>query len=872
MYNKNPCNSKLLTIVFLLVLITLSCDTRKKSVTPTKRVILDTIHIKKIPKTSIYKHTNTVLFTIPKTTLFVNFDWMAHELIGTAIMEITPFANNKIDTIQLDAKSMEIYTVWQGNNTCQFFANKDYLYIYLPNTLSGNQTSKLTIKYKAKPDSKKVGGSQAIRNDKGLYFTNTDKKDKYKPTQLFTQGETESNSCWFPTIDKPNNKSIFTLHITVPDSFTSLSNGNLIAQKDSATYRIDTWKNEKPMSAYLVMMCIGKYSLQKDFLKTLPVNYYVEPFYEKNAQNIFARTPEMIDYFSNILGVPYPWEKYSQITARDYVSGAMENTSASLFGDFVQKTERELLDNGNDGIVSHELFHQWFGDLVTCESWSHLTLNEGFATFGEHLWLEKAYSNEEQERLKYNDLRAYLKFAELFDTPLINFYYGDKEDMFNSITYKKGGRVLNLLRSELGADIFFKGIQNYLQNNAYGTVEVDDLRIAMEKVSGKDLRYFFNQWFLKGGHPNLEFSYSRPDSNTLQISYIQKNDSAHYIFDLPFQFKCMHEGKSVVQNFRINKLEGELLMDIADLNLIDLKTLPIIIADANHTLVGSFTEQKSVVAHKKVFTSTNSYINKMRALNAVYKAGASATAEEIFYASLQDPLKYIREAGLQSINMTTISNKEKLKSYLFNIANTDNYKPNIAKAISHLSHYKDTLHKDLFLQKCTDSSYAVASSALLALATLDSIGALETAESLMVNTSVRSSLKTAIANLFAHTGDLKYLTFFENAIPTSFGGERNSIINNFYIWSIKNNTNESFKKVISLLEYYATWDEVDNIKINATTQLNNYIKYFETESADPKSIYKSNLIATIKLKLEAIYAQEKEESILKEYRKKTWIQ
>jgi aminopeptidase N len=871
MASRNTNKFNLITACLVLAVLLIGCETRKKVIIPNNKVILDTIKVKKVQSTSIYKSTPQQKVNIPTCALYVNFNWEQHELLGTEIMEIKPYGIQPLDSLHLDAKSMEIYNVKQDGLTCSFKSTKTTLEIQLPRSVSPGQSSFLSIQYKAMPDARVSGGSRAISSDKGLYFTNTNRKDVFKPTQIFTQGETESNSCWFPTIDKPNNKSIYTLHITVPDSFTSLSNGTLIAQKDSGNYRIDTWQSKLPMSAYLVMMCIGEYSMVKDNLNKLPVNYYVEPLYEKNAKQIFANTPAMIEYFGNILGVPYPWEKYSQITARDYVSGAMENTSASLFGEFVQKTERELLDNSNDGIVAHELFHQWFGDLVTCESWSHLTLNEGFATFGEHLWLEKSASVEEQELLQYNDLNAYLNFAETFDSPLINFYYGDKEDMFSRITYKKGGRVLHLLRSELGAETFFAGIKYYLTTHAFGSVEVDDLRLAMEKVSGKDLRPFFNQWFLRGSHPNIAFSYARPDSNILQISYKQQNDSTHYIFDLPIQFKCVQNGKSVTQDFRINKNEGELLMDITKLGITDLKSFPIIIADANHTLIGKFTENKSAAEHKRLFTNTGSYTDKMRALNAAYKQGYSKTTDEIFYASLQDPLKHIRNAGLESIEMDSISEKEKLKGYLFNIANTETYKPNLALALYHLAYYKDSSYKSIFIRNTLDSNYGVAANALYALDKIDSTQALEIAEQLLKTTNVRSRLKVEIARLSAKTGKEKYAEFLENAIPTSFGRERVSLTNQMYNWTINNNTDAGYNKLIDILEYYATWDEVDAIKINATTQLNNMIKYLETENGLLKNINKNNLINTIKNKLTTIYAQEKEESILKAYRKKTWI-
>ncbi len=863
------CNALKYSIIILaLQLFNTSCGIKKTASTKLPVVRMDTIKVNPNSGTNIFRSTPSKLAEIPTCTIYASFNWEAHELLGKVDMQVKPYNKQKLDTLSLDAQSMEIYSVMQDGQPCNFVYKKNNLQIALASPISGLNTSNIQIEYKAMPDKKVLGGSAAIRSDKGLYFTNTNKKDINKPTQLFTQGETESNSCWFPTIDKPGNKSIYTLHITVNNKLTTLSNGELIKQINNGDMRTDVWQCKKPMSAYLVMMAIGEYAMQKDSLGNLPVNYYVEPAYAKSAKAIFNNTPEMIATFSEKLGVPYPWEKYSQITARDYVSGAMENTSASLFGEFVQKTDRELLDNDNDGIVAHELFHQWFGDLVTCESWSNLTLNEGFATFGEHLWMEKKYSKEAQEELQYSDLQAYLRFAKTNDDPLINFYYNKQEDMFNRITYKKGGRVLHLLRSELGADVFFEGLQIYLTKHAYRTAEVDDLRQAFEQASGKDLRPFFNQWFLRGSHPNIVFSYKRPDSNTLQISYVQQNDSANYVFDIPMQIKAFKNGKSVLEKYRINKKEGELIMDITELQITDNKEIPLMVIDADHTYIGTFTELKDAKANELVFVNTTSYTDKMRAMQAVYDKGWSPSVDAVFYSGLQDKLKLIRENALQSIIMDSITDREKLKGYLINIAKTDTYKPNVALALEHLGYYKDNNLKDLFLQNILDSNYNVASSALSAVGIIDTNLALSKAEWLLKNTTVRSRLKTAIANLYMRTGDNKYYDYLRQGIETSFGRERSQLMNALYVWS--NNNKMSYEKVIDQLAYYATWDEVDNIKITGTRLLNSYLEYFKEKATSLNNT--KELALLVEQRLKDIYALEQEESILKEYRKRKWIQ
>ena len=179
------------------------------------------------------------------------------------------------------------------------------------------------------------------------------------------------------------------IKITVGSRYVTLSNGLLLSSKPNGDgTRTDYWKQTLPHAPYLAMMAIGEFAVVKDKWKGIDVDYYVEPAYEPHAKAIFGETPAMLDYYSDVLKLPYAWEKYSQVVVRDYVSGDMENTTATIHGEFLHRTDRELLDGDNERIIAHELFHHWFGDLVTCESWSNLPLNESFATYGEYMWLE----------------------------------------------------------------------------------------------------------------------------------------------------------------------------------------------------------------------------------------------------------------------------------------------------------------------------------------------------------------------------------------------------------------------------------------------------------------------------------------------------
>jgi aminopeptidase N len=225
-----------------------------------------------------------------------------------------------------------------------------YLKINLDRTYKRDEQYTILIDYTAKPNELNVQGSNAITDAKGLYFINPDSTQANKPTQIWTQGETEASSCWFPTIDAPNQKTTQEILITVDKRYKTLSNGLLLSSKDNGNgTRTDHWKQSLPHAPYLFMMAVGDFAIVKDQWKrkdgkTIEVNYYLEHEFEPHAKAIFGKTPKMIEYFSNLLGVEYPWEKYDQVIVRDYVSGAMENTGAVINGEFYNQTTRETID------------------------------------------------------------------------------------------------------------------------------------------------------------------------------------------------------------------------------------------------------------------------------------------------------------------------------------------------------------------------------------------------------------------------------------------------------------------------------------------------------------------------------------------------
>ena len=410
--------------------------------------------------------------------------------------------------VLLDAKGFEVKSVEVSGQNGSL--NSKFEYDGLKLKISGfgsiakGNKIQISIDYVAKPNELTEAGSQAITSNKGLYFINPLGTDSSKPRQIWTQGETESSSCWFPTFETPNEKCTQEIHIKIENNFKTLSNGVLVSSKVGTDgFRIDHWEMKLPHSPYLFSMAIGEYSVVRDKWRDIPVNYWVEPKYEKYAKRIFGNTPQMIEYFSNKLGYAYPWPKYDQVVVRDFVSGAMENTSASTFMEALQSTDRELEDKNWDDIIAHELFHQWFGDLVTIESWANLPLNESFANYAQYLWDEYKYGEDEADFQAYREKQLYFFESVRKREPLIRYFYNKPDDMFDSHSYAKGGRILHMLRHVVGDEAFFEGLKIYLKDNAFKNAEIHHLRMAFEKATGKDLNWFFDQWFLTSGHPEL---------------------------------------------------------------------------------------------------------------------------------------------------------------------------------------------------------------------------------------------------------------------------------------------------------------------------------------------------------------------------------
>jgi Aminopeptidase N len=745
---------------------------------------------------SIYRATSTKINDLVNTKLEVSFDFSKSWMYGKAWITLKPHFY-PTDSLTLDAKRMdlkELSVIKEGKHIpLQYSYDSLKIHIILDKTYKGGENYTLFIDYISKPDDIKAKGSAAIMGAKGLYFVNPLGKDKSKPTQVWTQGETESNSAWVPTIDKPNQKTTDEISMTVPDKFQTLSNGLLVKQKKhSDGTRTDTWRMDLPHAPYLMMMAAGEYSIIKDKYKNKEVSYYVEKEYAPVAGKIFGFTPEMISFYSKITGVDYPWQKYSQIAVRDYVSGAMENTTATVHGESAQQDARQLIDgNSWEDVISHELFHMWFGDYVTTESWSNISLNESFADLSETLWQEYKHGKDAGDEHNYQSMQNYL-FSNSANKDLVRFYYRDREELFDAVSYQKGGRILNMLRNYIGDSAFYRSLNLYLTTYKFKSAEAQELRLAFEEVTGQDLNWFWNQWFYGSGQPKLEISYDFDQVKRLSKVFI-KQTQPDKIFKLPVAIDVYQGGGK--------KRYNEWLENKADTFIFHTDTRPDLInVDADKILLCTKTDNKTIDNYIFQYKNAGLYLDRREAIDFAAKHQKDdPKAFELLRSAIDDRYQGLRIYAIQNLNVRDDSIKKSVEPILVNLAKNDPSTLVRASAIQELGMYKNKAYREFFMKSVNDSSYSVAGNALLALAPIDSTAALEKAK-LLSSQHVKGALSRAVDNtLFSYAGESDFESLASRFDELPFGNKKFNILVPFsnYLKRVKNP--ENFRKGIDMI-------------------------------------------------------------------------
>ena len=698
----------------------------------------------------IYRASATKFNDLVNTRLEVKFDYAKSWMYGKAWVTLKPHFY-PTDSLTLDAKGMELHEVAISRNGVMKPLKYDYdgnlLLIHLDKTYRKQESYTVFIDYTSKPNDLKAQGSAAITEAKGLYFINPLGADKEKPIQIWTQGETESNSAWFPTIDKPDQKTTEDITMTVPAKYVSLSNGLLVSKHlNGDGTRTDHWKMDLPHAPYLFFMGVGDFAIVKDSYKGKEVSYYVEKKYAPVARRIFGLTPEMIAFYSRITGIDFPWPKYAQIVGRDYVSGAMENTTSTLHAEAAQQDARQLTDgNAWEDIIAHELFHQWFGDLVTCESWSNITLNESFADYSETMWNEYKYGKDAGDAINLAGLQNYLRQPENATKDLVRFHYADKEDVFDGVSYPKGGRILNMLRNYVGDSAFFASLHLYLTTHKFKSAEAQDLRLAFEEITGQDLNWYWNQWYYGSGHPKLTIDYRYDDAAGMVKVIVDQTQETGKVFKLPVAID--------IYNGPMKERHKVWIQDKTDTFSFSYTKHPDLVnVDGDKILLCEKIDNKTLDNFIHQYKYAGLFVDRHEAIDFCAQHQDDPKALELLKTALGDRFYKIRGYTLGKLDMRNEAVKTAVEPILAEMAVHEPNSIGRAKAIELLGIYRKNGYKGLFMKNLHDSSYTVAGSSLEALDGIDSAAAYEAAKEL-VKQPAKGSLMTAISTVLIQSGD-----------------------------------------------------------------------------------------------------------------------
>jgi aminopeptidase N len=463
-------------------------------------------------------------YDLQHSRIALRFDLDQKKVIGDVTHTLI-ILRDPTSKIIFDSAGLTIQSVTVNKSPAKFDTKDDKLVIPLTTAAHAGEKFDVNIRYEGKPT-------------KGLFFILPDKDYPDRPKQVWTQGESEDTRYYLPTYDYPNDRLTSETILTVPASWITVANGKLISVSDAANgMKIWTWKESVPSSTYLITIVAGEFDEVKDTWRGLPVTYYAPKGRGDRLAINYSRTPQMIELFSKKLGVDYPWEKYAQSMVDDFVAGGMENssattnTSASLQH---PKLAPEYL-TGQDDLISHELGHQWFGDLVTCKDWGDIWLNEGFATFMETVWSESHFGKDQADYERWLAARGWFEQANLYDKPIVRHDFNDSGE-FDGNAYTKGGWVLYMLRHQLGEDAFYRGLKHYLEVNRGKNVVTADLAKAVEEATHVNVDQFFSQWLYGAGAPKFDLSYKYDDAKheiALTVKQTQKVEGRVGLFRIP---------------------------------------------------------------------------------------------------------------------------------------------------------------------------------------------------------------------------------------------------------------------------------------------------------------------------------------------------
>jgi aminopeptidase N len=707
-------------------------------------------------------------------SLNLHFDWEKEQAIGTATITFAPLVTN-LRQVEFDAANMTFNSVkLAGGATLQYEFNApgEKLLVKLDHPYQPTDVLTVTIDYHTNGY---ATGSGLQGYGKGLTYIKPTADDPTRPRQIWSQGETEYNHYWFPCYDHPNDFTTSELIATVQKPLIVISNGKLVETKENTDgTRTFRWKIDAPHATYLTSIVVGEYTPIEQNYAGIPVISYVYPKEVEEGKVTVARMAEMVKFFSEKTGVKYPYEKYSQTMTHDF-PGGMENISATTQTDNMIHDARAEMDQTSDGLQSHELAHQWFGDYVTTRTWAHIWLNESFATYFQGMWDEQSLGHDDFLYLdvKGNQDQYYGTWAQGNRRPIVTKNYADKDQLFDTYAYPRGGAVLHMLRKTLGDENWWRAINHYLTKNAHQPVETEQFRIAIEEATGQSMDWFFDEWLYKMGHPVFRVTQNYDAAaKALKLTVRQEqtpDENSPYpqvrFFQMPVEIEIGTAEATRVERVQLEAKEEQTFT-------FPVASQPLLVNfDYQGTLIKELKFEKPTADLSYQLTRDPDVLGRIWALNqlgARMKDKATADADKQQIAKMMASaltgdkfwaVRFEAAGALSGVEGNDVRNS------LIAAAQDQNMRVR-ARALNSLGAYKDPALAPVFTRHLEDQSYASIRNAALALGASKSPAAYDALTKLLQTPSWRDAIRAAGLNGLAALEDPRALEIgFRYATP-----------------------------------------------------------------------------------------------------------
>ena len=561
-------------------------------------------------------------------------DFARHTVRGTTSLTFKPIAK-PLEQLRLDAVDLTVHGVKADVPVADHTATRGAVIVRFAEPIPVDREVTLHIEHEAEPR-------------RGLYFRTPDMGYPAGDTHVWTQGESHEARHWFPCHDYPNERSTTEVICHVPPEMTVLSNGRKVAEEvDAATgLKRVQWIQEKPHVSYLVCLVAGNLAKLEGRHRDVPLGFYTQPSTAAEAVNSFEDTASIMAFFEDDIGVPYPWGKYDQVTIQDFVAGGMENTSLTTLTDQTLHTKATETIRSSRGLDAHELAHQWFGDLVTCKDWSHLWLNEGFATYYAHLYDGHKFGRDELLYGLWNDAEGRILTQGDDTRPVVWKGYNDASEQFDYRAYPKGGWVLHMLRSHFGDDLYRKAVKTYLDRHSLSTVTTDDLRQVFEELSGKPLDRFFDQWLYHARHPDLRIGYQwNPEEKLAHVTVRQTQPASDkvltFAFDTTVRF-TFDDGTSVERPVRVTGISHDFHFPLD-------RQPKLVRFDPHYTLLAKVDFPVPEAMHLAQLDVADDSIGRIIAVKGLEQMRTRAAVERLGKALREDGFRGVREQAAHAL-------------------------------------------------------------------------------------------------------------------------------------------------------------------------------------------------------------------------------